>query len=168
MYKFFLLNFLLLFTLFACKSTKIEESKIFPVLDLYNDGKNFLKKRDYKEAAEKFGEIYFQHSGSEVTPYAELMESYSLFLAKEFDEAIDILENFIKLHPMHEDISYAYYLRALCYYNQIENISHAQEITEKSKLALEDVVKRFNTTQYFKDSKFKLNIVDNSPPEAES
>jgi outer membrane protein assembly factor BamD len=88
------------------------------------------------------------------------MQAYSLYLAGEYDEAIDVLDMFIKLHPMNIDIAYAYYLKALSYYMQISNIALDQSKTTLAKEGFEDVIKRFPGTKYAIDSALKIDLVN--------
>lgn len=147
-------------SLLGCKSKKDEESIMVPAITSYQKGLEAFKKDKFADAADEFGKVYFQHPGAEITPYAELLEAYSLYQARQYSDSIDVLENFILIHPSHEDISYAYYLKSLTYYMQISDIHHDQEITEKTKAALEETIARFSGTKYALDAAMKLDLVN--------
>lgn len=148
------------FFLTSCKSKKIDDELITPAPALYNGGLVLLENHKYEKAAEEFGKIFFQHPGDEITPQAELMQAYSLFLATEYEEAIDILEMFIKLHPMNVDIAYAYYLKALAYYMQVSGVQLDQSRTSFAKESFEEVIKRFPNTKYATDASLKIDLVN--------
>jgi outer membrane protein assembly factor BamD len=59
---------------------------------------------------------------------------------------------------VHRDIAYAYYLRALCYYEQIADIERDQKGTEQAMNALREVVNRFPDTSYAVDAKLKIDL----------
>lgn len=143
----------------SCK-TKPEDEIVIPADKLYYDGYQLLEQKKFKKASEEFQKIYFQHPGNDMTPQAEIMEAYSLFLAHEYDEAIDVLDIFVKLHPMHKDVDYVYYLKALSYYMQISDDEHDQSRTQNAKLAFEDVIKRFPASRYAEDAMLKLNLTN--------
>jgi outer membrane protein assembly factor BamD len=155
---FYILSLTLILALTGCKNKKDENEIVVPADDLYAQGNKLLEKRDYKEAAETFSKIYFQHPGSALTPKAELMEAYSYYLAEEYEEATDVLDNFIQLHPLHEEIDYAYYLRAISYYMLIPNVYHDQNKTRDAKQALEEVIFRFPNSKYAEDTRAKLAL----------
>ncbi len=155
---YLLLSLTLILSLFGCKNKVDENDIVVPADDLYKHGNELLEKKKYKDAAEAFSKIYFQHPGSPYTPKAELMEAYSYYLAEDYEEAADVLENFIHLHPLHEEIDYAYYLRALSYYMLIPNIYHDQNKTKDAKQALEEVTFRFPNSKYALDAKAKLAL----------
>jgi outer membrane protein assembly factor BamD len=156
-------NLLLLIATFifltGCKNRKSDDENIFPARLLYNNGKELLRAGKYKKAAEEFEKIYFQHPGSDITPQAELMEAYALYLDGKYEEASDILENFIKIHPLNIDISYAYYLRGLAEYMQISRAELDQTATEKAKAAFGELMTRFPGTKYAIDASLKLDLV---------
>ena len=68
------------------------------------------------------------------------------------------LDRFIKYHPSNKNIAYAYYLRAICYYDQISDASKDQSNTRQAYDALNEVVLLFGDTQYAKDAQGKLKL----------
>src|SRR5687768_2540161 len=77
----------------------------------------------------------------------------------DYDSAIPALENFIQLHPGNRNAAYAFYLRALCYYEQIADVTRDQGNTEEAQRALSDVIARFPNTPYARDASLKLDLV---------
>ena len=158
--RIFIVTIITVFALIGCQSTKVTDDTIIPAQSLYNSGVNELENGNYKTASEQFEKIFFQHPGSETTSYAELMQAYSLYLAGEYSEVVDILEIFIKLHPRHKDIAYAYYLKALAQYAQISNVRLDQSQTKNALSDMQEVRKRFPQSQYALDVESKINLVN--------
>lgn len=144
--------------LFACKTIK-EDETIIPEDTLYQKGTELLHHKKHKLAAQEFAKIYFQHPGSALSPQAEIMEAYSFYLAAEYEEAIDVLDTFINLHPMHKDIAYVYYLKGMCYYMQLSDAEHDQGKTESAQVAFQDVINRFPLTKYAVDASLKMDLI---------
>ena len=90
-----------------------------PVDQLYNKAADLMDQGEYQDAAKAFSEVERQHPYSQWATRAQLMEAYADYLALDYDSANGVLDDFIQLHPGNPEISYAYYLRALCYYEQI-------------------------------------------------
>lgn len=130
-----------------------------PANDLYMKGYDAILKGEYKEAAESFDEVERQHPYSEWATRGQLMAAYSNYLKAEYDKAIATLDVFIQLHPGYRHIDYAYYLRALCYYDRILAVSRDQKHTQEALKALSTVVKKFPTTKYGRDAQFKMDLV---------
>ena len=83
---------------------------------------------------------------------------YTEYKQTHYIDAIGTLDRFIQLHPAHRDISYAYYLRALCYYEQIADIQRDQKGTQEAMGALQEVVNRFPDSTYGRDARLKIDL----------
>lgn len=142
----------------ACKSPEPEIPDT-PVEVLYNDAMDTLNAGNTRKAAQLFDEVERQHPYSTWATQAQLMSAYSYYLVDSYDDAIPALERFIDLHPGNRGAAYAYYLRSLCYYEQIADVSRDQGNTEEAQRALSDVIARFPNTPYARDATLKLDLV---------
>jgi outer membrane protein assembly factor BamD len=138
----------------AQKDTYVER----PVETLYNIAMDQLLAGDYKDAAKSFDEVDQQHPYSVWATKAQLMNAYTLYEDKRYDESIVAAERFIQLHPGHRDVAYAYYLKALDYYIQITDVERDQKTTQEAYDALAEVVRRFPGTNYARDAKLKMDL----------
>lgn len=144
---------------FACSDKKEEE--VAPpekVEVLYNKGLSALQDGNNKRAVSNFEEVERQHPYSSWATNAQVMSAFASYENEDYDDAIAILERFVKLHPTNENVPYAYYLTALCYYEQISDVGRDQKMTENAMKSLEEVIARFPDTQYARDSKLKLDL----------
>ncbi|HBT44493.1 MAG TPA: outer membrane protein assembly factor BamD, partial [Rhodospirillaceae bacterium] len=62
-----------------------------------------------------------QHPYSVWATKAQIMAAYGYYKSNNYQEAVAALDRFIQLHPTHEDVGYAYYLKGLAYYEQISD-----------------------------------------------
>ena len=129
-----------------------------PVELLYNRALDALGQQEYKAAAKGFEEVDRQHPYSVWATKAEIMAAFAYYQSNKYDDAIIALDRFIQLHPGHRDIPYAYYLKALCYYEQISDIGRDQRITQQALDALAEVVKRFPESPYARDARLKVEL----------
>ncbi len=129
-----------------------------PVEELYNNGVDGLNARRYSTADDQFNSVEQNYPYSSWAVNAQLMSAYSQYLQNKYTDAIGTLDRFIQLHPAHRDIAYAYYLRALCYYEQIADIQRDQKGTEQAMNALREVVTRFPETNYARDASLKIDL----------
>src|SRR5258708_21506034 len=129
-----------------------------PVEVLYNRVLDHLGQQEYKAAAKGFEEVDRQHPYSVWATKAEIMAAFAYYQSNKYDEAIIALDRLIQLHPGHKDIPYAYYLKELCYYEQISDVGRAQGITKKALDALAEVVKRFPDSPYARDTRLKVEL----------
>ena len=129
-----------------------------PVQELYNEAVDALRNEQYTRAAERFDDVERQHPYSVWAVKASLMAAFSHYQATDYDEAVLALDRFIQLHPGNSDIAYAYYLRALCFYERISDVVRDQLTTEKALAALREVVRRFPDTSYARDARLKIDL----------
>ena len=151
---------LLLPVLSGCGSSSddAKNTPVGPVEEVYNNGVDALNARRFTTADDQFSAVEQNYPYSTWAVNAQLMSGYSLYLQNKYTEAIGTLDRFIQLHPAHRDIGYAYYLRALCYYEQIADIERDQKGTEQAMNALREVVNRFPDTAYANDAKLKIDL----------
>jgi outer membrane protein assembly factor BamD len=149
----------ILFAVAACSGSEKEAPYVEkPVNDLYNSGVSAMENRRYEEAASAFEEVERQHPYSVWSTKAQLMAAYSHFENSKYDDAIIALNRYIQLHPGNRDIAYAYYLKALSFYEQISDVQRDQGVTNQAMTALRDVIRRFPETKYARDAKLKLDL----------
>ena len=143
----------------ACGSDREEEAYVEqPVEDLYNTALDDLAASEFQQARLGFEEVDRQHPYSVWATKAQLMAAFAAYQQADYDEAIVALDRFIELHPGNRDTAYAYYLKALCYYEQIADVARDQRITELALSSLQDVVTRFPGTNYARDAALKIDL----------
>lgn len=125
---------------------------------LYAAGMEALEREQYARAVELFDTVEREHPYSAFATNAKLMAAYAEYMRNRYTEALGALDRFIQLHPAHRDIAYAYYLRALSYYEQINDNQRDQRTTEQAMAALQDVVNRFPNTPYARDARLKMDL----------
>jgi len=126
--------------------------------DLFAEAEGLLAEEDYDEAASLFGEVERRHPHSPLAPRSLLLSGYSHYSGQEYSEAIAAFERFIELHPGNEQIDYAYYLNAVCYYEQISDIERDQEKTRLALQGLNGLLERFPESQYARDARLKRDL----------
>lgn len=143
----------------ACSSTDDDEAYVErPVEELYNIAMSEIQEGNYSAAASAFDEVERQHPYSSWATRAQLMAAYAWYEDEKYDDAIIALDRFIQLHPGNPDVPYAYYLKALSYYEQISTVGRDQKMTRLAYDALQEVVNRFPTSDYARDAKLKLDL----------
>jgi len=125
---------------------------------LFAAGMAALDAEQYPRAVQIFDTVEREHPYSAFATNAKLMAAYGEYMRNRYTEALGALDRFIQLHPSHRDIAYAYYLRALCMYEQINDPQRDQRGTELAMQALQDVVNRFPGTPYARDARLKMDL----------
>ena len=142
----------------ACSSDDGPEYIERPVEELYNSAMNALLAGQYQESARLFDEVERQHPYSVWASKAQLMAAYSFYQDNAYTDAINALDRFIQLHPGNRDVAYAYYLKALCYYEQISDVQRDQKMTKLALDSLDELRRRFPQSRYARDAALKADL----------
>lgn len=153
-----------LFVLPACSSTETppfpnnELENAEPVEDLFKQAQAKLDEGLYRTAAIQFDDIERLYPFSVWAKRAMLMSAFSYYENEDYERALIGLERFIRLYPADERTDYAYYLKAMCYYEQISDIRRDQKMTELALSNLMVVIERFPESQYAKEARLKIDL----------
>jgi len=142
----------------ACAGEATEDYVEEPVDILYNSAKTLLDQQKFSEAALRFDEVERQHPYSKWATKGQLMAAFSYYMANDYDDAVIALDRFIQLHPSNKDVPYAYYLKALCYYEQISTVDRDQKMTSDALETFNELITRFPQSEYARDAKIKLDL----------
>jgi len=164
-FNIILFIFLILFNLSCSKeisknSTLTEKSIELQVAETYQEAKRELETGDVLYAAKKFNEIEILFPQSEWASKSTLMAAYAYYSQDYIFDAIEELKIFIRKYPNHENIAYAEYLMAMCYYEKIVDEKKDLSSLINSKKYFESVINNYPNTDYALDSKFKLNLIN--------
>ena len=136
-----------------------EKSQELQMIEAYNQGITELEKGDIIYAAKKFNEAEIIYPQSVWAPRASLMAAYAYFSQAYYEDSILELNRFIKKYNKNPNIGYAYYLLALCHYDQIvDETKDTQRIFEAEK-NFKIVTTNYQDTEYAIDSAYKLDYI---------
>ena len=130
-----------------------------PVELLFSVGATDLDHHQWNDAVNYFREVERQHPYSEWSRRAILMTAYAHYEANNYAEAVADADRFITLYPGNVATPYAYYLKAICYFEQIVDVGRDQASTEQAQQALSEVIKRYPRSEYAQDARLKLDMV---------
>ncbi len=163
--RFYYLLFAFIFCL-SCSKNNIKESVIveknmeLQVLEAYKEGKRSLERGDVLFAAKKFNEAEILFPQSIWAPKSALMAAFSYYSQDYYSDAIAELERFIEVYPNYKHLDYAYYLLAICYYEQIvDEKKDLQSILDAKKI-FNIIVRDFSNSEYAIDAEFKLELIN--------
>ena len=88
------------------------------------------------------------------------MAAYSYYVQDYYGDAIAELERFITVYPFHENLQYAYYLLAICYYEQIVDEKKDLQSIKNAKIKFEYVLNKYTNTEYALDAEFKIRLIN--------
>ena len=162
----FLIGVLILISLASCskKDEKIslikEDNLEMQMIEAYNEGLKEFNRGDIFFAAKKFNEVELLYPQSVWAPRSTLMAAYVYYSQLYFNDAIIELERFLDKYKNHKNTDYAYYLLAICHYNQI--VDEKKDLGEilKAKTYFQIIIRDFPSTDFAEDSRFKLEFIE--------
>ena len=131
-----------------------------PVEALYNTGYQRLDARRWADAIDYFQEVERQHPYSEWSRRAILMQIYAYYQNNNYAEAIAAADRFIALFPGNPSAPYAFYMKALCNFEQITDVGRDQGYAQAALNGLRDVARRYPGTPYAIDATVKIDMVN--------
>jgi outer membrane protein assembly factor BamD len=147
----------------GCAGTKAKGDTAYVARDvntLYALAKRSMDRGDYEVSAKLFDEVERQHPYSVWARRAQLMSSFSYYLARKYPEAVSSARRFLTIHPGNKEAPYAHYLVAMSYYQQIEDVTRDQRITQQASDAFGELVRRYPESRYAADARLKLDLIN--------
>lgn len=130
-----------------------------PVEQLYNSAWDAMQVNRFDRAVLLYDEVERQHPYSEWASRANLMSAFASYQTNNYEEAIGAARRYISLHPGNDETVYAYYLIAICYFEQIVDVGRDQKTSENALAAFDDVVRRYPETEYAADARLKMDMI---------
>ena len=159
----FIISFLLLI---SCSKENVKKSVIkeksldLQVKEAYEEGIENLESGDVLFAAKKFNEAEILFPQSEWAPKSILMAAYAYYTQDYYEDTILELQRFIKLYPNHKNLSYAYYLLGISFYEQIVDEKKDLQSIVNAKKYFNIVITNFPNSEYAIDSEFKIDLIN--------
>ncbi len=164
-FKYKFCFFIIFILTFSCSKkedniTVLKEKNLeTQMIEVYNQAIEEFEKGDVIYAAKKFSEVELLYPQSIWASRAVLMSAYGHFSQGYYSYAINDLERFFVKYKNHPQSDYAYYLLALCHYNQIVDEKKDYNEINKSKKYFKLIIDNYPNTDYALDSKFKLELI---------
>lgn len=139
----------------------------------YQEAKELLDDEKYTKAIEVYQELESTYPFGKYTEQAQLDVIYAHYKSEAPEAALAAAERFIRLHPTHPNVDYAYYLKGLVNYTAdntfIETITEGEsspdrdpEATQDAYNAFQDLVNRFPESRYAADARQRMAFLENA------
>jgi len=154
----------LVISLYSCsKKDEIiyEPQKKISPYKLYEEAMVAFNENNFFFASKKFNEAELNFGNIENAAKSAIMSAYSLYSINFYDEALNSLDNYLKIYPADKNVIYAHYLIAVIYFEQLsdekKDINPLLQAQEKINFFL----KKYSNTDYAIDLKFKKDLIEN-------
>ncbi len=164
MFTKYLLIILLYLAVIGCSNisnennNKILEETPSPE-EMYIDAKKSFDKKNLILAEEKYLELIKLYPLSNEAIQAEINIGFIKYINMDYDSAQIQFEKIIRKYPSLKDLDYVYYMVAMCNYEQLSNHGLDGMYNELALLSFQQVINRFPSSKYAKDSRQKIILV---------
>lgn len=160
--KFFCFFFIILV---SCTSTnkinKVQKIKKLQSPEvLYQSAINEYEKGQLQNSVDILKKLEINYSYSNFAPKTILMIAYIYYEANDYINSLKYSQKFKELYPSNKNFVYAEFLTALCFYDQINNISKDQEPTLLALKQFEKILKQYPKTDYAEESKIRIDLLN--------
>lgn len=151
--------------------TSEDETQTWSAQRLYSEAKDELNSGNYQRAIKLFETLEARYPYGRFAMQAQLEVAYAYYKDGEVAQAVQAADRFIKLHPNHPNVDYAYYLKGLAHFNTqsgfLANLA-GQDLTERDPKAARDsfdafkeLVARFPESRYADDARARMRYLVN-------
>lgn len=162
----------LLLLLSGCSHLGKDETHNWTAEQFYQRASDQMSNGDYVSAIETFTQLEARFPYGRYSQQAQLEVIYAHYKAGEPSSAVAAADRFIRLHPRHPNVDYAYYLRGLATFDQgsgfLENWIK-QDRSERDPASLREsfgyfreLVTQFPDSRYAPDSVARMTILRNN------
>ena len=150
--------------------TELDDTKGMNAQRIYEVASEKMADKDYKKAVEYLKKLESRYPNSKYGAQAQLDMAYAYYKQEDAAQCVSTVERFIKLHPDHPNLDYAYYLKGVAYFKQRGLIEKAtfQDISDRdpkvltqSFLAFKDMLTLYPDSRYGKDAKERMIYLKN-------
>ena len=139
---------------------------------LYGEAHDAIRERDWQKAIKLLEKLEARFPYGRYAQQAQLDLAYAHYKFDERAAAIAAVDRFIKLHPNHEALDYAYYLKGLINFTEDRGLfsilsdpdmsERDPRSTREAYNAFREVVTRFPSSKYAADSAARMRYLVNS------
>lgn len=151
--------------------TELDDTKGWQAERIYQAGEEKMQDKDYDKAIGYFQKLESRFPHGVYATQAQLEIAYAYFKKDDPVSCVAAADRFIKLHPNHPNVDYAYYLKGLASFNErgIIEKATAQQISDRdpkslklSFAALKELTDRYPKSRYYKDSVQRMAYLVNT------
>jgi outer membrane protein assembly factor BamD len=139
---------------------------------IYAEAKEAMAGRDWTRAVKLLERLEARYPYGRYAQQAQLEIAYAHYKDQERASAIAAADRFIKLYPNHPSVDYAWYLKGLTNFNELQGMlswlttpdmsDRDPKASRDAFLSFKEVVTRFPESRYAEDSQARLRFLVNA------
>lgn len=159
----------------ACGTNPFEgdDRSDYTAQQYYQEAKALLEDENYTQAIELYQELESTYPYGSYTEQAQLEVIYAYYKNDNPEAALAAADRFIRLHPTHQNVDYAYYLKGLVNFaadnTLIETLTGGEsspdrdpKSTREAYNAFQELLNRFPESRYATDARQRMAFLHNA------
>lgn len=168
-----LLSFALAVTGCSWIHNQDNKTKNWSAEQFYQAGKSAISNGNYEKAIKYFEQLESRYPYGPYAEQAQLEVAYAYYKSGEAESAVAAADRFIRLHPTHPHVDYAYYLKGLANFNtkrsMLDRLGGEPDMSDRDPdaakqafNALRELVTRFPNSRYVPDARQRMAYLLNA------
>ena len=163
--------------LVAACATNFDETKDWSPERIYSAAREELDSKNYQKAVGYYEKLESRYPYGRYAQMAQIESAYAFWKDNETAQALAACDRFIKMHPDHPNVDYAYYLKGRINFNDdlgVMGYLAQKDMTERDPRAAQDafdafreLVTRFPQSKYAADARARMTYLVNALASAE-
>jgi outer membrane protein assembly factor BamD len=151
---------------------KPDETKNWSAQRLYTEAKDEIKSGNYEKGVKLLETLEARYPYGKYAQQAQLDQAYAYYKQDETAQAVAAAERFVKLHPNHPNVDYAYYLKGLANFREdlglfpfLSGDDLAERDPKGAREAFDtfkELASRFPESRYTPDATKRMNYLVNA------
>jgi outer membrane protein assembly factor BamD len=151
---------------------QVDETAGWSASKLYSEAKDAMSDGGYDKAVKYFEKLEARYPYGRYAQQAQLEVAYAYYKQGETASAIASCDRFIRLHPGHPNVDYAYYLKGLVNFNEdLGILGHVsmQDLTERDPKAakesfdaFKELATKYPESKYAPDATARMKYLVNA------
>ena len=152
----------ILFLLISCsKEEPIYTSQKTDPFILYEEGYKAFESNDFFYANKKFDEAELNFENIDLAAKSAVMYIFSLYGINFYEEALENIKKFAQTYPADKRVIYVEYLKAVIFFEQINDEKKDLEPLLEANKQIDYFVKKYPNSDYTVDLRFKKDLIQN-------
>lgn len=153
----------------GCASTAPDEYKDMTAQQIYQKGKESVQKHNNPQAIKDFDALEARYPYGEYTDKSQLALINAYSSNEDGAEAIATADRFIRMHPRHPNVDYAYYMKGVVNYNEnfswafrnlpLDRSTRASTFAQDSFDSFKLLIEKFPNSRYAADARKRMIIM---------
>lgn len=151
---------------------KADETKNWSAQRLYSEAKDEMNSGNYEKAVKLLETLESRYPYGRFAQQAQLDTAYAYYRQDEIAQAVAAADRFIKLHPNHANVDYAYYLKGLANFRDdlgLLPVLGSDDLAERdpkaareSFEAFKELATRYPESSYASDATARMKYLHNA------